>query len=194
MVSPPYEAVMVSVPEKGFGAKDATPLELRGAEPRTVVPTRKVTVPVGAGPAVPTTVATRRTPGAVPPVLDSPSAVAVEMVPTTWVMAREVAGASLPSPEYETVMEWLPTARPELPRLALPVASRVAFPKAVPSAAKMTVPVGTPPLPETLAEKVTGESTTEGLALEVTAAVAVAMSTCRDNGTETAPVVFVSPE
>ena len=99
MVSPAYEAVTVSVPEKGFGVRVARPLALSWAEPRTVVPTRNVTVPVGMGPTAPTTVATSRTPGVEPPVLDSPSAVAVEMVPTTWVIAAEVAGASLPSPE-----------------------------------------------------------------------------------------------
>ena len=99
MVSPAYEAVTVSVPEKGLGARVATPLALSGAEPRTVAPMRKVTVPVGTGPAAPTTVATSKTPGAEPPVLDSPSAVPVEMVPTTWEIAAEVAGASLPSPE-----------------------------------------------------------------------------------------------
>jgi hypothetical protein len=98
-VSPPNEAVIVSVPEKGLGAKVATPLELSDAEPRTVVPMRKVTVPVGMGPAAPTTVATRRTPGVAPPVLDSPSAVPVEIVLTTWVIAAEAAGESLPSPE-----------------------------------------------------------------------------------------------
>ena len=89
----------ISVPENGFGVKVATPLELTGAEPRTVAPMRKVTVPVGAGPAAPTTVATSRTPGVAPVVLDSPSAVAVEMVETTWVIAGDVAGASFPSPE-----------------------------------------------------------------------------------------------
>jgi hypothetical protein len=91
-------------------------------------------------------------------------------------------------------MEWLPTARAALLRLALPVASSGAFPKAAPSAVKVTVPVGMPPLPATFADKVTGESTMAGLALEVTVAEVVAMSTCRGSGMDRAPPEFTSPE
>ena len=74
-------------------------------------------------------------------------------------------------------MEWLPTARPALLRLALPVESSGAFPKTAPSALKVTVPVGMPPLPATFAEKVTGDSTMEGSEPEATVAAVVATST-----------------
>ena len=91
-------------------------------------------------------------------------------------------------------MEWLPTARPALPKLALPLASSVAFPKAAPSALKVSVPVGMPPLPATFAEKVTGDRTMEGSELEATLAVVVAMRTCKESGRETEPLESVSPE
>ena len=57
----------------------------------------------------------------------------------------------------------VPEARPEYASVAMPLALRVEDPMDKPSAKKFTVPVGVPPLPETLAVKVAAVSTTEGL-------------------------------
>jgi hypothetical protein len=51
-----------------------------------------------------------------------------------------------------------------------------------------------PPLPVTLATKETGDSTTAGLGLAETTVVVVAGCTVKENGAETLPASFASPE
>ena len=81
---------MLVVPGARFGWSVATAVELRTAEPMVVVPAEKVTVPVGVGPLVPSTVASRSTTALGPLVEAAPRAVTVGMVPTTWLIAGDV--------------------------------------------------------------------------------------------------------
>jgi hypothetical protein len=79
---------MVNEPTgKLAGISVATPVESRGADPTTVVPLVKVTVPVGVGSFMAvgsfTTVATRITSGVAPEVVEEPRPVIVGIFPTT---------------------------------------------------------------------------------------------------------------
>src|SRR5580698_787086 len=64
-------------------------------------------------------------------------------------------------------MVWAPTAKPELGKTATPLAFNVLWPSEFPSAANVTVPVGTLPLaPVAVAVKVTCAAESTGLGLE----------------------------
>jgi hypothetical protein len=81
----------------------ATPPALSGAEPRTVVPSMKVTVPVAFGLgavtfAVKVTPVCRSCAGALATIV-----VTVGIFPTTWVSTAEVAELELESPPYDAV-------------------------------------------------------------------------------------------
>ena len=95
--SPAYAATIEIVPCGKMGLSVATPLAFRVAVPRTFAPIVKVTTPVGSGPLLPVTDATRATFGSLPGI-DTPSTVAVGIVATTWLIAREVLAALLAFP------------------------------------------------------------------------------------------------
>jgi hypothetical protein len=92
----------VKVPAVRFGLRVARPLESSVAVPITVdtLPEtlEKVIVPVGVGPKVPMTVATRTTCELGPGVDVAPKAVAVGMVVTRMLIAGEELGMSSTSP------------------------------------------------------------------------------------------------
>ena len=88
----------------------------------------------------------------------------------------------------------MPGARLELLSVAAPVASRFAVPMEVPSAEKVTAPVGMPPLPVTFAVMTTGESTVAGLGRAVTAVDEVAIATVNGSGEDALPASLRSPE
>src|SRR5262249_14063085 len=62
---------------------------------------------------------------------------------TVWVMAADVLALKFASPEYVTVMVWLPSDRLEVERLAVPPVS-VPVPSVVAPSVKVTVPPGVP--------------------------------------------------
>src|SRR5579872_153561 len=146
-------------------------------EPSDLVPSLKVTLPVGT--AVPgalaTTVAVKVTDW---PWVDGLSDEVTELVVpslfTVWVRTEEVLPVKLVLPPSTAVMECDPTVRVEVVKVALPLPSRVPVPKVELPFLKVTVPLGTP-LPGAVAVtgavKVTGWLKTDGLADELTAVV-----------------------
>ncbi len=74
---------------------------------------------------------------------------------------------------------WLPTARLEVAKVATPLALSVPVPSVVAPSLKVTVPVGVPPAPVTVAVKVTDWPKVEGLADEPSAVVVSALATVR---------------
>ena len=77
----------------------------------------------------------------------------------------------------------------------MPVASNfTAEPMAVPSAIKVTGPVGMPPLPVTFAVKVTVANTVEGFGAAVTMAEVIAWTTVKPSGADALVLSFESPE
>ena len=64
-------------------------------------------------------------------------------------------GWELASPESSAVMAWVPAERVALEQVAAALASGTAVQSAVPPSRKVTVPVGVPEDPETLAVNVT---------------------------------------
>lgn len=177
VASPPYTAVMEWLPAVSKEvAKLAWPEPLSDAEPSVVLPSLKVTVPVGVLP-LPNTVAVKVTgwPNAdgfrddIRAVFDG-----VEAWLTTWVSTAELLPLKLLSPPYTAVMEWLPTVSPEVVRPACPEPFRATIPKSMLPSKKVTVPVGVPPLPVTVAVKVTACPAKEGFSEEITVVVVVA--------------------
>jgi hypothetical protein len=76
------------------------------------------------------------------------------------------AVVKLVSPPYEAVMVWPPTESDELENVATPLVS-VPAPMEVPPSKKVTVPVGVPPAPDTVAVNVTDCPKTDGFCDEV---------------------------
>ena len=72
--------------------------------------------------------------------------------------------------------EWLPAPRPEVARLAWPEPFKVALPRVLPPSVKVTVPVGVPDPPVTVAVKVTA-SPKLGVSSETIRAVVVGATT-----------------
>jgi hypothetical protein len=149
----------------------ATP-ELRPTVPRVVAPSRKVTVPVGVPPA-PVTVAVNVTgwPTTEGLVEDSKPAV-IGLVLTTCVTTADVLVAKFESPEYFAVIECEAMDNVEVVNVATPLLS-VPVPSVVTPSRNVTVPVGVPPAPLTVAVKVTDCPATDGFTEEVSAVVLV---------------------
>src|SRR5262249_25073599 len=128
-------------------ANVATPLAFSVAVPRLVVPSRKVTVPVGvpvAG-ATAVTVAVKVTdwPNTTG-LADEVSAVLLLLAAfTVSVRVPEVLVAKFVSPPKAAVIAWLPTVRAAVANVAVPPL-RVAVPRVVVPSLKVTVPVGVP--------------------------------------------------
>src|SRR5438105_13697068 len=69
--------------------------------------------------------------------------VLVSALLTTWVRVAEVLVLKLVSPPYSAVIEWLPTDRLEVLKLAWPL-DRVPVPRVVLPSLKVTVPLAVP--------------------------------------------------
>jgi hypothetical protein len=92
-----------------------------------------------------------------------------------------VLGAKEESPEYAAVIEWLPEARVDVVKVALPGNTTVGVPRTVAPSEKVTVPVGYPTIGggcEIVAVSVTDWPGADGLADEVTTTDVVFLMTC----------------
>lgn len=92
-------------------------------------------------------------------------------------------------------MVWLPTAKVEVVRVATP-RLRLALPIELPSARKVTLPVGVPapaPIAVTVAVKLTDWPKTLGLGAEATPAAVKAMLTVCVSVLDVLPLKFTSP-
>jgi hypothetical protein len=81
----------------------------------------------------------------------------------------------------------------EVEIVATPPALSVPVPRGVAPSKKLTLPVGVPPGPETLAVKVTDAPNVEGFALEASVAVDSAFPIVRVTGPKVLPVKLASP-
>jgi hypothetical protein len=134
------------------------PVASRVAVPRvkTLVVSLKVTVPVGVGPEAEVTFAEKVTDWPKIEGFGAAAAVTVAPVPsTTWLSAVEVLAAWPASPAYAAVMEWEPTARALVAKVAVPAAFNMPVPRALVASLKVTVPVGVPDVEVTVAVNVT---------------------------------------
>ncbi len=136
--------------------------------PMRVAPSRNETVPVGVAAAALLTVAVNVT---VWPTLDGLAeearAIVVETRVTDWVTTAEVLPAKAAFAEYVAVMEWEPTTRSGVVKVAWP-AARAPVPMAAAPSKNVTVPVGVPDALLTVAVKVTACPNTDGLSEEIT--------------------------
>jgi hypothetical protein len=137
--------------------KVATSLPFRVALPSVLVPSRKVSVPVGVPEVLDVVVAVNVT-GAP---LDAEAA---ELTNTALVAANamvsvtaaEVLPAKFALPAYLQVTECVPTVSVEIVKVALPPLLRVPMPSVVVPSRKLTAPVGVPLPPDvTVAVNVT---------------------------------------
>ena len=147
---------------------------LRVPVPRVVVPSRKVTDPVGAMEPLPVTVAVK--------VTEAPTAAGFELEASAVVSGDgaavmvcvntvEVLAALLLSPPYAAVIECAPAARLDVENLAIDPL-RVPVPRVVVPSRKVADPVGAmEPLPVTVAVKVTETPTAAGFELEASVIV-----------------------
>jgi hypothetical protein len=94
------------------------------------------------------------------------SAVAVVAAVTVCVNTADVLGLKLLSPLYLAVMEWLPTDRLDVVNEAILPVPSVDVPSETLPSRKVTVPVGVPGEPVTVAVKVTAWPDRDGLSEE----------------------------
>jgi len=140
---------------------DATPLPLSVPVPRAIVPSRKVTVPVGVPDVLDLIVAVNVT-GAPLDVeaAELTNAVVVALAAAgvmVSIAAAEVLPAKLAVPLYLAVIECVPTVSVDVVKVATPLPLSVPVPSKVVPSRNVTVPVGVPPLPSlTVAVHVTG--------------------------------------
>lgn len=81
------------------------------------------------------------------------------------------------SPPWLAVMVWLPIFSVDVMNVACPLLSSEAVPRAVAPSVKATVPAGVPPLPFTVAAKVTGSPNVLGFGVEANVVIAVVEET-----------------
>src|ERR1700683_1825264 len=169
-LSPPYTTVIECVPtEREEMLKLATPEPFSVAVPSTVVPSSKVTVPVGVpepGALAVTVVVNVTDWPKSDGFVDELTLVLVPSSPTVWLTAGDVLPVKSLSPPYTTVIECVPTEREEMLKLATPEPFSVAVPRTVVPSSKVTVPVGVPDpgtLAVTVVVKVTDWPKSEGL-------------------------------
>jgi len=138
--------------------KVATPLLFNVPVPSAVVPSRKVTVPVGMPEVLNVIVAVNVTG-------EPPNAEAAELTNAVVAAARvmvsvtaaEELGAKFALPLYLALIEWVPPVSVDIVKVATPPLFKVPVPSAVVPSWKLTVPVGMPLLPDlTVAVHVTG--------------------------------------
>src|SRR5689334_21205574 len=82
---------------------------------------------------------------------------------TTWESVVAVLPAKWLSPPYTAAIVWVPTASDAVDKTACPDALSATGACGVPSMLNVTLPVGVPPLPDTVAVKVAAWPKTEGL-------------------------------
>jgi len=140
----------------------AVPVGSRVMDPRLVAPEKNSTLPVGTGPLVATTVATRIVWGGTEVVVVGTRTVTVGIAPTVWFREAEMLVLLPVSPRYVATIVCCPMAREEIVSVAVPVLSSVMSPMSLLSEVNFTVPVGVPNCPATTAVKVTGLPTSEG--------------------------------
>lgn len=169
LVSPLYCAVIKLKPTaREEVVKVAAPLEFSVAVPIDVLPSRKVTVPVGI-PAVGLATVALKVTGwpATQGLNDEVSVTVVGMLLTTSVNAADVLEPKFVSPLYCAVIEWMPMASEDVVKVATPLELSATVPiDALPSR-KVTAPVGVPlAVLVSVAVNVTDWPTTEGLSEE----------------------------
>jgi hypothetical protein len=139
-------------------AKVAIPLLFNVPVPSVVVPSRKLTVPVGMPEVLDVIVAVNVTGeplDAVAAELTNAAVAAAKVMVS--VTAAEVLGAKLALPLYFALIEWVPPVSVDIVKVATPPLFNVLVPSAVVPSRKLTVPVGMPLLPDlTVAVHVTG--------------------------------------
>jgi hypothetical protein len=113
---------------------------------------------------------------------------------TVCVKGAEVLELKLLSPPYSAVIECEPTDKEEVVKAATPPV-RDPVPNVTVPSLNVTVPVGVPPVPDTLAVKVTGCPKEEGLTDEVSVVVedARAVPTTLMLSNRLLPLVSVAP-
>ena len=141
--------------------------------PMAAAPSKKVTVPLGV-PEPLLTVAVNVTgfPNTAG-FCDEATDMLVAIPLTTWLSTLDVLGSKVASPWYAAAIECVPTTSDAVEIEALPAASRVPLPMEVVPSKKSTVPVGVPPVPVTVAVKVTDCPAVEGLSEETKLAVEI---------------------
>lgn len=168
LTSPLYKAVKLWLPaERLERVRLAAPLDTV-AVPMVLVPSLKVTVPVGVGPAM-VAVNVIEAPKVLGFVLDA-NVVAETVLLTVWTTGDDVLVPLLPSPPYTAVMLWTATLKLETVSVATNDPFNVALPIEVAPSIKVTVPVGA--IPVTVALNVAGELNAVGVE-SVTKAVLV---------------------
>jgi hypothetical protein len=192
--SPEYFAVIECDPTASVDVANVATPELSVPVPSVVAPSRNVTVPVGVPP-VPVTVAVNVTDWpAVEGLTEEVSVVVLAFVFTTWVTTEDVLAAKLESPPYCAVIEWEPRASVDVENDAAPPLS-VPVPSVVAPSRNVTVPVGIPPVPVTVAVNVTGWPIVEGLTEEPsTVVVALRLFTTCVTTDDVLMAKFESPE
>src|SRR5216117_2583887 len=197
--SPPYDALIEWEPTASVLVTNvAWPEPFRVPVPRVLVPSLKVTCPVG----VPE-----------PGLLAVTVAVKVTDCPNTDGLAEELADVVVPyftvcvsleevlplkfaSPPYDALIECEPTASVLVTNVAWPEPFRVPVPRVLEPSLKVTVPVGVPApglLAVTVAVKVTDCPDTDGLAEELTSVVVLAFFTVWVSVLEVLPLKVAPP-
>jgi hypothetical protein len=157
LASPPYAAVSECVPAESIDVLNMAITVLFNAPvPSVVVPSRKVTVPVGMPEVLDVIVAVNVTEAP----LDTEAAELTNAVVVTAgvmvsVTAAEVLPVKFALPLYLPVMECAPAASIDVVKVAIPVLFSVPTPSVVVPSRNATVPVGVPPLLATVAVHMT---------------------------------------
>jgi hypothetical protein len=147
----------------------AVPNAFNGDDPRTVLPSLKVTVPAGIPPVDEITVAVKVT--ACPTdegLTEDVSVVVVVACVTVCERADDELPRKLVSPPYSAVMAWVPVERLDVLKAACPDELRVPVPIGAPPSLNVTLPVRPATLEVTRAVKVTIWPATAGFLDELT--------------------------
>jgi len=176
LLSALYVAVIECPPTASVVVVRAAVLPVRLTVATVAAPSLNVTVPVGvpAPGATAATVAVKvsdwpKTDGFGPVV--RATVVVVLAWFTTWVRVLEVLVPKLASPPYTAVIECEATESAAVANVATPDPLSVPVPSVVAPSLNVTVPVGVPPLPVTVAVKVTDCPNTEGFCEDVSVVV-----------------------
>jgi hypothetical protein len=159
---PEYLAVTECVPTASVDVvKVATPLPFNAPVPRVVVPSRKVTIPVGVPEVLDRIVAVNVSGAPLDAEAEELTITAVVPAGTAVVMisvsAPEVLLAKVALPEYLAVTECVPTASVDVVKVATAALFSVPLPSVAVPSRKVTVPVGVPELLDVIvAVNVTG--------------------------------------
>jgi hypothetical protein len=126
-------------------------------------------------------------------VAEAASDVCVPYAVTVTVTAVELLPASFASPPYVAVMVCCPTASEDVLYVATPLPFTASDASVFVPSKNVTLPVGTPPLPATVAVSVTELVTTTDALLAVSFTLVVAWITVSASPAEVLAVSFASP-